>query len=122
MDIASGTAVRFEPGESKTVKLVEIGGRKFISGGNSLATGIFDPSRIQTIVNSLVQLEFLHLPEPGAQEISQDTTLARETYVSMFGPTAGDRVRLGDTSLWVVVEKDLVCPPSERPLCVLIPT
>jgi len=24
----------------------------------------------------------------------------------MFGPTTGDKVRLGDTSLWVEVEKD----------------
>lgn len=24
----------------------------------------------------------------------------------MFGPTVGDRVRLGDTSLWVEVERD----------------
>ena len=24
----------------------------------------------------------------------------------MFGPTTGDRVRLGDTSLWVEVERD----------------
>lgn len=24
----------------------------------------------------------------------------------MFGPTAGDRVRLGDTNLWVEVEHD----------------
>lgn len=24
----------------------------------------------------------------------------------MFGPTTGDRVRLGDTNLWVEVEKD----------------
>lgn len=27
-------------------------------------------------------------------------------YASMFGPTTGDRVRLGDTSLWVQVEND----------------
>lgn len=24
----------------------------------------------------------------------------------MYGPTTGDRVRLGDTSLWIQVEKD----------------
>lgn len=33
--------------------------------------------------------------------------MSREAYASMFGPTTGDRVRLGDTSLWVEVEKDL---------------
>jgi urease subunit gamma/beta len=39
LDIPAGTAVRFEPGETKTVKLVQIAGRKVISGGNNLATG-----------------------------------------------------------------------------------
>jgi len=39
LDIPAGTAVRFEPGESKTVKLVEIAGNKVIRGGNNLASG-----------------------------------------------------------------------------------
>ncbi len=39
LDIPAGTAVRFEPGETKTVKLVEIAGKKIIRGGNNLATG-----------------------------------------------------------------------------------
>src|SRR5678816_4037694 len=39
LDIPAGTAVRFEPGETKTVKLVEIAGKKVIRGGNSLASG-----------------------------------------------------------------------------------
>ena len=30
----------------------------------------------------------------------------RHSYAQMFGPTVGDRVRLGDTELWIVVEKD----------------
>ncbi len=36
LNICSGTAVRFEPSETKTVSLVPIGGRKIISGGNNL--------------------------------------------------------------------------------------
>ncbi len=32
--------------------------------------------------------------------------LSRAAYADMFGPTVGDRVRLGDTDLFVVVEKD----------------
>src|SRR5579859_6249945 len=32
--------------------------------------------------------------------------MTRATYAEMFGPTAGDRVRLGDTSLILQVEKD----------------
>ncbi len=32
--------------------------------------------------------------------------MPRDAYAQMFGPTTGDRVRLGDTSLWLRVEKD----------------
>ena len=39
LDIPAGTAVRFEPGEIKTIKLVEISGKKVIRGGNNLANG-----------------------------------------------------------------------------------
>src|SRR5205085_6057450 len=39
LDIPAGTAVRFEPGETKTIKLVEIAGNKVIRGGNNLASG-----------------------------------------------------------------------------------
>ena len=39
LDIPAGTAVRFEPGETKTVQLVEIAGKKIIRGGNNLASG-----------------------------------------------------------------------------------
>jgi urease subunit gamma/beta len=39
LDIPAGTAVRFEPGETKSVILVEIAGHKIIRGGNNLANG-----------------------------------------------------------------------------------
>src|SRR5260370_6507049 len=39
LDIPAGTAVRFEPGETKTVRLVEIAGNRVIRGGNNLADG-----------------------------------------------------------------------------------
>jgi urease subunit gamma/beta len=39
LDIPAGTAVRFEPGDVKTVRLVEIAGAKVIRGGNALADG-----------------------------------------------------------------------------------
>jgi urease subunit gamma/beta len=37
LDIPAGTAVRFEPGETKTVSLVAIAGAKTIKGGNNFA-------------------------------------------------------------------------------------
>ena len=32
--------------------------------------------------------------------------IGRRAYAEMFGPTTGDRVRLGDTELWIEVERD----------------
>ena len=50
LDIPAGTAVRFEPGESKTVKLVDIAGNKIIRGGNNLASGpVSDAGRAQAM-------------------------------------------------------------------------
>ena len=34
------------------------------------------------------------------------TKIARSAYAEMYGPTVGDRVRLGDTALWIQVERD----------------
>ncbi|WP_206018968.1 urease subunit alpha [Salinicola acroporae] len=33
-------------------------------------------------------------------------TITRQAYADMYGPTVGDRVRLGDTELWIEVERD----------------
>ncbi|MBL8805846.1 MAG: urease subunit alpha [Rhodospirillales bacterium] len=35
------------------------------------------------------------------------TKISRKAYAGMYGPTVGDRVRLGDTDLFIEVEKDL---------------
>jgi urease len=88
--------------------LCSISGAKIISGGNRLASGVYDYTRTDRIVSELVQKGFGHVPEPGALEISVDTDISRDAYISMFGPTVGDRVRLGDTALWVEVEHDEV--------------
>ena len=110
LDIPAGTAVRFEPGDTKSVVLCEIAGDKKISGGNRLATGPVDRSRTDEIVQNLVAKGFGHTPEPGAAEVTVDKEISREAYSAMFGPTTGDRIRLGDTQLWVEVERDEVCP------------
>ena len=39
LDIPAGTAVRFEPGDTRTVTLVEIAGHRVVRGGNALAEG-----------------------------------------------------------------------------------
>jgi urease subunit beta len=44
LDIAAGTAVRFEPGEETTVDLVAIGGTRRVQGLNGLTDGPVDDS------------------------------------------------------------------------------
>ncbi|MFY3741106.1 MAG: urease subunit beta [Candidatus Nitrosomirales archaeon] len=39
LNIPAGTAIRFEPGDSKTVELVELGGKKIVYGFHGLVQG-----------------------------------------------------------------------------------
>jgi len=39
--------------------------------------------------------------------------LTRKQYTDLFGPTSGDKIRLGDTDLTIEVEKDLITPGDE---------
>jgi len=45
LNIASGTAVRFEPGEEKEVELTGFGGGRIIYGFNNLVAGALDDPR-----------------------------------------------------------------------------
>jgi len=108
LDIAAGTSVRFEPGDTKTVTLVAIGGHKFIRGGNHLATGRIDLSRADDILAKLQQAGFAHAEDPHGDAAHIGLfEMDRAAYATMFGPTVGDTVRLGFTDLWIKVEKDL---------------
>ncbi|PQE20724.1 urease protein [Rutstroemia sp. NJR-2017a BBW] len=108
LDIAAGTSVRFEPGDTKTVTLVEIGGNKIIRGGNHLATGKVDLSRADEILANLQKAGFAHSPDPTTDAAHIDMfEMSRAAYATMFGPTVGDTIRLGNTDLWIKVERDL---------------
>ena len=47
LNIPAGTAVRFEPGETKDVELTEFGGARVIHGGNGLVGGAIADSSLQ---------------------------------------------------------------------------
>ncbi len=47
LNIAAGTAVRFEPGEEKDVELVEFGGNKKIVGFNNLVDGSLEDAEVK---------------------------------------------------------------------------
>jgi urease subunit beta len=45
LNIPSGTAVRFEPGEEKEIELTDFAGRRIVHGFNGLVSGILDDPR-----------------------------------------------------------------------------
>jgi urease subunit gamma/beta len=49
LDILAGTAVRFEPGQTRTVALVEIAGHRVVNGGNALVDGPVTEERRSTV-------------------------------------------------------------------------
>jgi urease beta subunit len=55
LNIAAGTAVRFEPGEEKEVELVVFGGRKKIVGFNNLVNGATSSAAAKIKAMELVQ-------------------------------------------------------------------
>ena len=126
LNIAAGTAVRFEPGETKTVSLVEIGGKRIIRGGNGICDGPVMDSEHQRIAAKLKAEGFLDVPAPPSSSSSSDSvdepassaakrrkpspseaSIPRSTYAKMYGPTTGDVVRLADSQLYIRVERDL---------------
>lgn len=58
LDIPSGTAVRFEPGEEKTVQLVEIGGTREVHGLNDLTDGLLDQEDLENVFKKAKDLGF----------------------------------------------------------------
>jgi urease subunit gamma/beta len=58
LNIPAGAAVRFEPGETKTVKLVEIAGNRIIRGGNNLADGKVSPAGKKAALKRVKQKKF----------------------------------------------------------------
>ncbi|KAJ3102984.1 hypothetical protein HDU96_009440 [Phlyctochytrium bullatum] len=107
LDIPAGTAVRFEPGESKLVTLTDIAGDKIIYGGNAIATGKVDRARLPEILEQLKAREFRHTTFISNDASPEPYQMDRHRYAEAYGPTTGDRVRLGDTCLYLEVEFDM---------------
>lgn len=49
LNIAAGTATRFEPGEEKEIELTEFGGARVIHGFNGLVGGTLDAKRAEAL-------------------------------------------------------------------------
>jgi urease subunit alpha len=89
LNIAAGTAVRFEPGQTREVTLVALAGDRVVFGFNAWTSGRLPPPAFAT-----------------ASGGNSPCRISRAAYAGMFGPTVGDRVRLADTDLVIEVERD----------------
>src|SRR6201747_998014 len=81
LDIAAGTAVRFEPGQSRTVRLTPYLGARESHGFQAKVSGKLGP-----------------IAKVGPSN-EGPTRISRSAYAGMFGPTTGDKVRLADPDL-----------------------
>ncbi len=62
LNIAAGTAVRFEPGEEKDVELVEFGGLQQVYGFHNLVNGKTDDTNKKAAMERLANSNFLQEP------------------------------------------------------------
>ncbi len=106
LNVPSGTSVRFEPGEAKHVEVVEFGGTKTIFGFSGLVSGDLESKKEEAIKN-INENNFKNISE-NIKDESNSLEIPRNRYVELFGPTVGDKVRLGDTELVIEIEKDLI--------------
>jgi urease subunit beta len=68
LDLPSGTSVRFEPGDSKEVKLVAYGGRRVVYGFNNLVDGrLDDPYTRATSIKRCIERGFGHSGDKAAK-------------------------------------------------------
>lgn len=63
LDVPAGMAVRFEPGETRTVELVELAGARVVQGGNALAPGPVTPEGRARVVAEATARGFAHAEE-----------------------------------------------------------
>jgi urease subunit gamma/beta len=63
LDIPAGTAVRFEPGERKTVQLVAFAGLRVVRGGNALGEGPVNAANEARLLGAVASRGFGHAEE-----------------------------------------------------------
>ncbi|GKB79142.1 urease isoform X1 [Tanacetum coccineum] len=102
----------FLPREAKSVTLVRIGGNQVIRGGNAIADNFVNDANVKTAMESVHARGFGNITDTSTSHgiIVDGSPLAykttREAYANIYGPTVGDKIRLGDTDLFAEVEKD----------------
>ncbi len=67
LDLPAGTAVRFEPGEVKTVRLVALGGARQVYGGGGLVMGALDDDKVRRRAHERLEAFQAGQPAPRAK-------------------------------------------------------
>ena len=73
--------------------------------GNRLVDGVASEARKEEVMARVIAKGFGHAPSEAPPKPGSPLVLSRAEYGAMFGPTTGDRLKLGDTGLIVEVEK-----------------
>ena len=109
LSIGAGLAVRFEPGQTRTVRLVDFAGSRVCHGFSGLVDGpLDDPAVRRRALERMHEREFLHEEAGGDDDdnVGPPTVLPRATYTDIYGPTVGDRLHLADTVLTIEITSD----------------
>ena len=65
-DLPSGNSVRFEPGDTKEVRLIPYGGRRVVYGFNALVNGrLDDPYTRESSLKRCIEQGYGHKPSDG---------------------------------------------------------
>jgi len=65
LDVPASGSVRFEPGETREISLVPIGGNRVIHGFNGAVNGPLDATDVDEALAHLIARRFLHRLEDG---------------------------------------------------------
>ncbi len=101
LDIPAGATLGWEPGETRDVQLVRYGGRIGRASASASATSASASSATSTSASTV------GVPAIGRPRVSGAELAAR------YGATKGDRIRLGDTDLWIRVTEDRTAAGDE---------
>jgi len=63
LNIPSGMACRFEPGESKQIELVQIAGERIVWGGNAMVCGALSPENLKSSLDKIKKENFYHVKD-----------------------------------------------------------
>ena len=90
--MSTGSAVRFEPGQSREVTLVPLGGKRHVVGFRSVVMGTLGNERSGTAVlpayivtEDLIEYHWLTDPNPRVFQLGLLGTLAQQHVIVKFG-------------------------------------